>query len=330
MERVVFFHRKPRPKSYFSIENLFGYIRAALPETVSWEVKEMSYFSEGFFKRLFISLEAAVSQKGINHITGDIHFIAIFLRRRKTILTIHDVGFMEQQGSIGRFLMKWFWIILPVKRSSVITTVSVSTKLELLKYVRVAPSRIRVVYDPIDPMFRPFPKAFNKSEPTILQIGTKFNKNLVRLIQALEGINCRLEIVGTPDVQTRQALDKAKVKHTVFIGLTNQEVLERYNQADIISFVSTYEGFGLPIVEANAVGRAVITSNLLSMPEVAGDAAHLVDPYNVDEIRQGIKKIIEDDDYRNELVKNGFANRKRFDAMTIAGQYLRIYSSLQD
>jgi glycosyltransferase involved in cell wall biosynthesis len=98
--------------------------------------------------------------------------------------------------------------------------------------------------------------------------------------------------------------------------------------ADIIALASSYEGFGMPILEGQAVGRPVITSNILSMPEVAGNAACLVDPYDPSSIRQGILKIIQDAAYRDELVRKGFANVKRFDPQVIALQYLDLYKKV--
>jgi glycosyltransferase involved in cell wall biosynthesis len=328
--KVVYFHRKPRPKSYFSIENLFHYIREKLPQDVSWEVRVLSFYSEGLIKRILIGLESFFYQKEINHVTGDIHFIAIFLRKKRTVLTIHDVGFMEQKNFLARLALKWFWISLPVRRAAIITTVSTTTKLELLKYTNISPARIRVVYVPIDPQYRAVPRQFNKQVPTVLQIGTKFNKNLVRLVQALNGIDCKLEIIGEPDATTLAELERNGINYSVFVDLTNREVFERYCACDIVSFVSTYEGFGLPIVEANAVGRVVVTSNLLSMPEVAGDAAHLVNPYEVASIRDGILKVINDDEYRDDLIKRGFINRERFNTEEIAKRYVEIYTSLME
>ena len=97
---------------------------------------------------------------------------------------------------------------------------------------------------------------------------------------------------------------------------------------DLLVFVSTYEGFGLPILEAQATGRPVITSNVLSMPEVAGDSACLVDPFDVSSIRKGILKVINDPAYREKLIKRGFENVKRFQPDKIAEQYADIYRGL--
>jgi glycosyltransferase involved in cell wall biosynthesis len=173
------------------------------------------------------------------------------------------------------------------------------------------------------------PKTFNKQEPVILQIGTKPNKNVTRLVQALKGISCRLEIVGEVSESLRSELEACQVRYNDSKNLTNEQVLEKYQSCDILSFVSTYEGFGMPIVEANATGRVVVTSNILSMPEVAGDAAHLVDPFDVSSIRAGILKVIEDDHYREKLIANGFKNRQRFDVNEIAQQFTSVYHLLE-
>jgi glycosyltransferase involved in cell wall biosynthesis len=93
-------------------------------------------------------------------------------------------------------------------------------------------------------------------------------------------------------------------------------------------FASTYEGFGLPIIEANAVGRPVVTSHLWSMPEVAGKSALLVDPYDVASIRDGVLSIIEDAHLRSVLIKNGLENIKRFRLSLIAEQYSALYQEV--
>ncbi len=328
--KVVFFHRKPRPNYNFSVENLFAYIRKTLPPEVSWDVKVLRYFSEGFFKRLYIGFEAAFNQKGINHITGDINFIAIFLKKRNTVLTILDLGLMNNPSAAARWVLKMFWVVLPVKRSAVITTISKSTKDELLRFVDVDPMRVKVVYVPVSEHFAYVPKEFNKNRPTILQIGTLPNKNVIRLANALEGINCNLEIIGDVDKELENELNKCKISFSHSKNLSNAEVLNKYIAADILSFVSTYEGFGMPIVEANKVGRVVVTSNILSMPEVAGNAAHLVDPYDVASIRAGFIKVMEDEAYRESLIKNGLINSSRFNVENIAQQYTEIYRSLNE
>jgi glycosyltransferase involved in cell wall biosynthesis len=325
---VIYFQRRPRIDSNYSVENLFEQVRKELPKSVVPYIKILSFHSNGIFKRIFISLEAAFSQMDINHVTGDINFIALFLSKKRTLLTILDVGFMKHPNPITRLLLKYFWITLPVKRSGVVTAISNATKLEILKYVRVDPNKIRVVYVPILTDFSPAPKIFNKAKPRILQVGTSFNKNVYRLVTALEGIPCHLEIIGAIRPDLEQALKSCGIEYSNSKNISNQEIILKYIEADVVSFVSTYEGFGMPIVEANAVGRVVVTSNILSMPEVAGNAAHLVDPFDNASIREGLLKVISDEQYRQQLISNGFENCKRFDVSLIASQYASLYQEL--
>jgi glycosyltransferase involved in cell wall biosynthesis len=328
--KVIYFHRKKVVGAY-SIENLFDLVRSKLPAHIVFKVRPLRCLSQGFFKRLFIGIEAALSQEDINHITGDIHFIALFLKKRKTILTIHDLGFLNRPKSWERTILKWFWIILPVMRSARVTVISEATKLELLKWVsNKHHNKIHVIHNAVGEYFAPSEKEFNEKEPIILQLGTKQNKNLKRLVEALAGIKCRLEIVGHISEPIKDELSRYQINYSVSENLTNEEILSKYRMADIVAFVSTLEGFGLPIIEANAIGRVVVTSNVSSMPEIAGNAAHLVDPFDVLSIREGFLKVINDSIYRERLILNGFENRNRFDSTTISSKYAALYELMEN
>ena len=108
--------------------------------------------------------------------------------------------------------------------------------------------------------------------------------------------------------------------------LSMEEMAERYRQADAVVFASTYEGFGMPVVEAQATGRPVITSNIEPMMWVAGaEGACFVDPFNPESMRAGIERVIQDENFRNQLTKNGLENVKRYSIGQIAGQYIQLY-----
>jgi glycosyltransferase involved in cell wall biosynthesis len=111
-------------------------------------------------------------------------------------------------------------------------------------------------------------------------------------------------------------------------NLTLNELVQVYQESDLVAFVSTYEGFGMPIIEANATGRAVVSSNTTSMPEVAGNAACLVDPFDAQSIRTGIERVIHDTAYRNALIENGYRNAARFTSEVIGQAYLDIYEEM--
>lgn len=134
-------------------------------------------------------------------------------------------------------------------------------------------------------------------------------------------------IVGNLSDEQLEMLKKNNIDYNNESNVSNEQLLQRYIECDILAFISTFEGFGMPIVEANAVGRVVITSNVTSMPEVANDAACLVDPFNIDSINTGLRKIINDEDYRNTLIQNGRRNYLRFNADKIANMYYNIYEN---
>lgn len=322
---VTHFHRKTRKHGNYSIEYFYKQVRESLKEQIDFRFIISPYESNGIFKRLYNALYAAFKQSQVNHITGDINYLNLFFRKNKNIVTILDCGLLYDTKGFAHFLYKLFWFTIPVKRAKYVVAISQATKNEILRYVKCDLDKIKVIYVSISDKFKRADKPFNKQKPVILHIGSTPNKNLKRLIEAVEGLNCRLEIVGKIPQDEIELLKEKNIDYTNSFDLTETEMVKKYEECDLLALVSTYEGFGMPIVEANIVGRPVITSNIYSMPEVAGDAALLVDPYNESEIRSGITKIINDDKYRSELLENGYRNAERFKVDSIAQEYLELY-----
>ena len=312
----------------YSVEFIFADVRKQLNGLILSREIYSSYESAGIFKRIYNCLEAAARQQGVNHITGDINYIGLFLKKRKTIHTILDCVHLTSTSGIKHAFLKLFWVTIPVKRCRYVTAISQSTKNEILKYVDCDPDKVKVIPVAISEKFIRKLRPFNKQNPRILQLGTAHNKNIPRLIEALEGISCTLDIVGKHDPELENLLKIHKIHYEYSWGLSEAEILVKYENADIITLVSTYEGFGMPILEGQATGRAVITSNVFSMPEVAGEGACIVDPFNVQSIRNGFERIISDQDYREDLIQKGFENVKRFNPRQIAMQYFELYKSI--
>ncbi|MBL4577266.1 MAG: glycosyltransferase family 4 protein [Flavobacteriales bacterium] len=327
---VVFFHRKPRAKSNFSVEYYFDAVRKNLPENINWRVEQAKYSSNGVINRIKMTLRAARKQGQVNHVTGDIHFINLLFEKKRSVLTVLDCGLMNTSSLFKRFIFKKIWLQLPVRNAQIVTVISQATKDELLKYVGCDPDKIRVVPVFVSEAFKAENTVeFNAEKPTLLQIGTKSNKNILRLFEAIQDIPCRLDIVGELTEEHKVALKKYNIEYVNSVRISDEEIVKKYQACDIVTFVSTYEGFGMPIIEANSVNKPVITGNILSMPEVGADAACLVDPYSVEEINAGIKRICSDEPYRLNLIENGKVNKLRYQAPAIAQLYVDIYKELE-
>lgn len=326
---VTYFFRRPRSFGNHSIEFIFFDIIKRLGQRIKSRIVVVRHCSDGIFKRIFICFEAFFQQGNINHITGDINFIGIFFNSKRTIQTFHDCAILDNSHRLKHHIFKYFWFELPLSRCEIATTVSEATKARLMSHFpKLPPEKIRVIPVAISDKFIAKEKPFNQDCPRILQVGTAPNKNISRLADALEGLTCELWIIGNLSEPDRIRLNQRKIRYHSESGLSEEQVIERYVESDIISLVSTYEGFGMPILEGQAVGRPVVTSDLLSMPEVAGGGALLVDPFSASSIREGFQKVMNDATLRHHLVKIGKLNVKKFDPDTIASLYLDLYKEI--
>ena len=326
--RVVHFSRRAFPGQH-SIEKVFEQVRHSWSDD-NFKIipRTAPHLSLGVFNRIANCRWASQHQGEINHILGDIHYIALGLTPKRTILTICDCFTLTRLKGIKRQLYKRFWFDLPAKRVAAITVISEETKRELIRHVPVAKNKTYVIPCAVAPIFRPNPRAFRTTRTRILQVGVTPNKNLGRLFAALDGMDCELKIIGKLSDEDRSISKSFRVSISEACNLSDQEMYECYCDADIISFPSTYEGFGLPIIEGQWIERPVITSNCSSMPEVAGEGACLVDPMDVASIRTGFQRVINSPDYRNNLLKAGKRNRLRFSYPVVSNQYADLYEAV--
>lgn len=325
---INIFYRK-RLKEHHSIEKVYDTL---IPYFDKFNLKkvELPFRSKGIIKRLFNIIYANFNQADINHITGDVNYINLLMQKRNTILTIHDVYPLYRTTGWKRFILKLFWFDIPIKNSIKVIAISEFTKNELVKHFKIAPTKIRVIHNCISPQFEASKKPFNRKQTSILHIGTKKNKNLLHLIEALSGLKVKLVIVGVLSKLQQQQLNNFNIFYENLKNVSDTQLVQLYQTSDIVSFVSTYEGFGLPIIEAQAIGRSVITSNTASMSEVAGDGAILVDPMSVSEIKNGILTLINNEELREELIEKGLENVQRFEPKKIANQYIDVYQKIID
>ena len=264
------------------------------------------------------------------------HYVLPPLAARPSVVTIHDcihLMFPQYLPSRLAFAYARASITLAARRATRVLTVSESSKRDILKFVDVPPEKIDVIYNAYDERFAVEPREedvvrirerYQLHDAFVLYAGNvKPHKNLGRLIEAFQLVRSRgldhlkLVLIGD-DISKYAALRRAVHHHQLhkyvrFLGYVPEETLAvMYRLAGVFVFPSLYEGFGLPPLEAMASGTPVVTSNVSSLPEVAGDAALLVDPYDPEAIAGGILKVLTDAGVRRELRRKGLARAREF------------------
>ena len=251
-----------------------------------------------------------------------------------SVTVIHDLNFEYYPKDLLFFARLYNKTMFPrfARKAKRVISVSEYSKEDIHKLYGIPKEQIDVVYNAANERFKALDsteivearKEYSDGMPYFVYVGAlNPRKNLVNLLKAFdklceaEGPNAKMIVVGNKMYRT-QAIDdtyeKMKFKdQVVFLGHLKTEDLNRiYGGALALAYVSYFEGFGIPIVEAFRSHCPVITSNVTSMPEVAGDAALLVDPFSVDEISTALSRILNEDDLRKQLIEKGCQQVKKF------------------
>ncbi|MGB3713498.1 MAG: glycosyltransferase family 1 protein [Candidatus Promineifilaceae bacterium] len=265
--------------------------------------------------------------------------------RRPSVATVHDLGFLVYpEAHTRRQLVYLRWSTgHNSRRARKVIVDSEATKKDLIKYYKIPAEKVEVIFPGIDPELRPVMDAdkraavmekYGITPPYILHIGTiQPRKNLTRLIDSFigSGVDHQLVLAGklgwlaepiVAKVQEMKPANRERILLAGYIAAEDKGAL--ISAAEALVFPSLYEGFGFPVVEANACATPVLASNSSSIPEVAGDAALLVDPLNQTAIGNGISHILDDETLRHRLVKAGFNNVRRFSWETAAVKTLDV------
>jgi glycosyltransferase involved in cell wall biosynthesis len=282
-----------------------------------------------------LRIPIAVRRNGITLFHAP-HYVLPPLVRSKSVVTIHDcIHLMFPQYLPNRLALNYArtFIRSAARRATRVLTVSESSKRDILRFVDTDPAKIDVIYNAYDERFAAEPREadvvrvrerYQLHDEFVLYAGNvKPHKNLERLIEAFYRVRLRgldhlkLVLIGD-EISQYAALRRAVHRHQLhqyvrFLGYLPEATLAvMYRLAGVFVFPSLYEGFGLPPLEAMASGTPVVTSNLSSLPEVAGDAAVLVDPYDPAAIADGIYRVLTDESLRRDLRQRGLARASQF------------------
>jgi glycosyltransferase involved in cell wall biosynthesis len=270
-------------------------------------------------------------------------FLPYSLRKRdRCVATVHDLGWQAHPELYPRKLRVMYGALFPwvVRRADWFVTVSRYTADDLMRRAGVPASRIDVVYHGLDPVFaRPVdsPAPESADPPYFLAVGgISPRKNTQRLLQAFSRWRARggnrsaytLRITGISLDPEFQAKEGPLPDGVTLLGYVDKdELCRQYAGAAAFLYPSIYEGFGLPIVEAMASGAPVVTSRTASAPEIAGGAAILVDPFDVESIADGLERVTSPEEAAR-LRALGHERARRFHWSTAANQTLEIYRRL--
>lgn len=321
---VTLLYRKRTEKTH-SIERVFHHLAKEFNGTLPFREVELPFDNKGLINKIR-NILWMFRIKGPIHVTGDVYYSVLF--KRNYIATIHDIGILGEVGRLKKLIIKFIWFDQIAAHARKLVFISNHSRNDFLTRVKADVSSTTVIHNPLLPGFHFQGKEFNPGKPVILQIGTKANKNIIRLAGALRGISCQLVIIGQLNPEQKNALKVNSIEFTNKHNLGDDEIYAEYLASDIVVLASLHEGFGLPVIEAQAIGRPVVTSNISSMPEIAGKGACLVDPYDIESIRKGILCVINDAAYRESLIAFGKENVQRFETAHIAQQYIQLYMEL--
>jgi glycosyltransferase involved in cell wall biosynthesis len=237
------------------------------------------------------------------------------------VFTIHDLGHIHCTESSKAHIHLYYATLLKraCHRAARILTVSEFTRNQIIRWSAVSPEKVLNVGCGVDPAFRPDGNDYGLAFPYLLAVSNrKPHKNENRLVEAfaVAKLDSRIRLVftGNPIPNLLRLIEALRLgTRVVFVGSVPEEKLPSlYRGAQGLIFPSLYEGFGLPILEAMACGVPVVTSNLTAMPEVAGDAALLVDPRSVERIASAMERIVADSSLRREIISRGTTRAARF------------------
>jgi len=229
---------------------------------------------------------------------------------------------------VRKFVFSVLWYSIPVLWTPRLTAISEETKKQLEHEFPATAGKIELIPNCVDAAFvrnRPFRRC-GPGRQRVLQVGTGPNKNLERVAVAASGLPVHLRIIGPISYQQGALLRSLDLDWSSAEQLSAEDLMLEYRHSDVLVFASIYEGFGLPIVEAQAMGIPVITSKIAPMSDTAGDAALFVDPYDEADIRAALERLLCSPDLACRLSDRGRSNAERFDARTVAGQYADLYT----
>lgn len=325
MKQLVLFHRNQN--SGYSMNKVCQNYLKHFSNYSEYYMPYNGVSPKGIINNLIYTYKNRTTE-GINHVTGDVHYCILALIGCTSVLTVHDTVTLDfnKTSFFKKKIIEYLWFRLPLKFATKVVCISVKTKNEIQKYTNR--TDIEVIYNSVEDeiqcqQFRIISVPFR-----VLLIGTKENKNLIRTFEALKDLSCEITIIGKLSDNQLSFLESNKMNYCAKRNLSDEELRKEYYKTDIVSFCSLYEGFGMPVIEANKAGKIVLCSNIDVLKEIAGNGSYLVNPYDVTEIRRGFEILSSDCAIQQDYYVRGVENAKKYSTKKIASIWKQFYNSL--
>ncbi|WP_257255191.1 glycosyltransferase family 1 protein [Endozoicomonas sp. SESOKO3] len=246
----------------------------------------------------------------------------------KVVTTVHDFTYEKFRNGPAKWVHSW-QKNRAIQNSDLIICVSQNTANDLMKICPVDHERIRVIYNGVSDAYKPL-YFETKTNDSVLFIGARVGyKNFdiaVKAVSKVDDLKLRIVGGGVLSFKEQKLLEEQLPGRFTWLGRLSDEALNKeYNSAFALLYPSSYEGFGIPIVEAMKAGCPVIAVNVSSIPEVAGDAAVLVDHPKVDTLRIALIEVL---NHRNQLKIAGYKQAKMFSWDRCFQETLSVYNEL--
>lgn len=251
-----------------------------------------------------------------------------------SVAIIHDLNFEENPQDIPVIERKYYKYFFPrfARKAKVIGTVSEYSKSDIMRRYSINKERVKVIYNGVSDVYSPISEEekfaarqkYTNGKNYFLYVGALHQrKNLVTLFKAFDdfkgrtGSDMKLLIVGKKMWWTKSIEEAYKsmdhIRDVIFEGhMSTKKLRHIYGAATALTFISYFEGFGIPVIEAFACGVPVLTSNRTSLPEIAGDAAIIVEPFDLDQISKSLEMLATNKNLRDELISKGLERCKQF------------------
>lgn len=329
-----------------------NYIPEDIPKGLDFQNKILKSGSNIWFEHFL--LPRAIKKDKINIFFSPSYILPLRMPKKvKTAVAIHDISYEAHPKWFSwqnRILLKWI-SKKSIKKADIIFVPSVFTKSEILKYYKINPEKIFFIPLAADEKFRNvgsptshIEKKYGIRDKFIFYVGAIFNRRFVpEIIEAFVKISNKLPdyqfLIAGPNYthpfinidelikKTNQEIGREAILYTHYVD--DKDLVFLYNAADLFIWLSSYEGFGLPPLEAMACGTPIITTKMGSLPETIGDSALFVEnPKDIDEISDKIYKVLTDENLRKNLIEKGLEQVKKFNWGRTAEETLKVLLNL--